>query len=85
MKSYNNNVANELDDIYLIQNEIIDAGSTIDDMILHLFSFLKHAALEVAQLCDLAKKKFLNLTASNKWGALNSKDTTDHCTDHRDN
>ena len=43
LKDYDNNISEGLDDLCLVQNEIIDAGGTMDDMILHLFSFLEQA------------------------------------------
>ena len=43
LKDYDNDVSEGLDDLCLVQNEIIDSGGSMDDMILYLFSFLEQA------------------------------------------
>ena len=40
LKTYNNNLAEGPENMCMIKDKIIDSGGTIDDMVLHLFSFL---------------------------------------------
>ena len=50
------NVSECLDDVWLIQNEIIDSGGSLDNMILHLFPFLEQASNDEFQRTIGAKK-----------------------------